>query len=53
MKHRIMASIAIGLVAAATPVGNDGALTPTFTSPTTATVDLPGGRNFQIQRLFQ
>jgi hypothetical protein len=35
------------------PVGNDGNITITFTSPTTATVDLPGGRHFQIQRFFQ
>jgi hypothetical protein len=35
------------------PVGNDGTITLTLTSPTTATVDLPGGRHFQIQRFFQ
>ena len=35
------------------PVGNDGTITITLTSPTTATVDLPGGRHFQIQRFFQ
>jgi len=34
-------------------VGNDGTITITFTSPTTATVDLPGGRHIQIQRYFQ
>jgi hypothetical protein len=39
--------------AAPTLVGNDGTITITFTSPTTATVDLPGGRHFQIQRFFQ
>jgi len=38
---------------APTLVGNDGTITVTFTSPTTATVDLPGGRHFQIQRFFQ
>ena len=38
---------------APTLVGNDGTVTITFTSPTTATVDLPGGRHFQIQRFFQ
>jgi len=36
-----------------TLVGNDGMITITFTSSTTATVDLPGGRHFQIQRFFQ
>ena len=35
------------------PVGNDGVITITFTSPTTATVDLPGGQHRQIQRFFQ
>jgi hypothetical protein len=30
-------------------VGNDGTMTITFTSPTTATVQLPGGRMTQIQ----
>jgi hypothetical protein len=35
------------------PVGNDGTITITFTSPTKATVDLPGGRHFQIERFFQ
>ncbi len=34
-------------------VGNDGQITITFTSPTTATADLPGGRHIQIQRFFQ
>ena len=34
-------------------VGNDGTITITFTSPTTATADLPGGRHIQIQRFFQ
>ena len=34
-------------------VGNDGNITLTFTSPTTATVDLPGGRRIQIERYFQ
>ena len=38
---------------APTRVGDDGMITITFTSPTTATVDLPGGRHFQIQRFFQ
>jgi hypothetical protein len=38
---------------APTLVGNDGSITVTFTSPTTATVDAPGGRHFQIQRYFQ
>ncbi len=33
--------------------GNDGTVTVTFTSPTTATVDLPGGRHISIQRFFQ
>jgi hypothetical protein len=33
--------------------GNDGTITITFTSPTAATVDLPGGRHIQIQRFFQ
>ncbi len=28
--------------------GNDGTISITFTSPTTATITLPGGRNFQI-----
>lgn len=31
------------------PMGNDGAMTITFTSPTAATVQLPGGRVTQIQ----
>jgi hypothetical protein len=34
-------------------VGNDGTITITFTSQTTATADLPGGRHIQIQRFFQ
>ena len=38
---------------APTLVGNDGTITITFTSPTTATVDLPGGQHRQIQRFFQ
>jgi len=38
---------------APTLVGNDGTITITFTSPTAANVDLPGGRHFQIQRFFQ
>ena len=38
---------------APTLVGYDGMITITLTSPTTATVDLPGGRHFQIQRFFQ
>ncbi len=33
--------------------GNDGTIAITFTSPTTATVDVPGGRHFQIQRFLQ
>jgi hypothetical protein len=37
---------------APTLVGNDGTITITFTSPTTATVDLPGGRHIQIERYF-
>jgi hypothetical protein len=36
-----------------TLVGNDGQITITFTSPTAATVDLPGGRHIGIQRYFQ
>lgn len=36
-----------------TKVGNDGQITITFTSPTTATADLPGGRHIPIQRFFQ
>jgi hypothetical protein len=35
------------------PVGNDGTITITFTSPTTATADLPGGRHIEIERFFQ
>ena len=35
-----------------TLVGNDGMITITFTSPTTATVSLPGGGHRQIQRFF-
>ena len=38
---------------APTLTGNDGSITITFTSATTATVDLPGGRHIQIQRYFQ
>jgi hypothetical protein len=38
---------------APTLVGNDGMMTITLTSPTTAIVDLPGGRHFPIQRFFQ
>ena len=34
------------------PVGNDGTITITFTSATTATADLPGGRHIQIERFF-
>jgi len=30
-------------------MGNDGGMTITFTSPTTATVQLPGGRVTSIQ----
>ncbi len=30
-------------------MGNDGAMTITFSSPTTATVQFPGGRVTQIQ----
>ena len=33
--------------------GNDGTIAITFTSATTATVDVPGGGHFQIQRFFQ
>ena len=33
--------------------GNDGPISITFTSPTTATVDLPGGRHIEIERYFQ
>ncbi|MEO8305144.1 MAG: hypothetical protein ABI724_13580 [Betaproteobacteria bacterium] len=36
-----------------TLAGNDGQVTMVFTSPTTANVTLPGGRQFQIQRYFQ
>jgi hypothetical protein len=36
-----------------TLVGNDGTMTITFTSATTATVAFPGGRQAQIQRYFQ
>ena len=32
--------------------GNDGTITITFTSPTTATADLPGGRHIQLERYF-
>jgi len=32
--------------------GNDGTITITLTSSTTANVDLPGGRHIQIERLF-
>ena len=32
--------------------GNDGTITITFTSATTATADLPGGRHIQIERYF-
>jgi hypothetical protein len=39
-------------VAPAQP-GNDGTITITFTSPTTATADLPGGRHIQIQWFFK
>ncbi|MEO8304314.1 MAG: hypothetical protein ABI724_09340, partial [Betaproteobacteria bacterium] len=35
------------------PVGNDGQVTITFTSPTTANIALPGGRTGHIQRYFQ
>jgi hypothetical protein len=38
---------------APTLAGNDGTITITFTSPTTATADLPGGRHRAIQRYFQ
>ena len=36
----------------ATIVGNDGAMSIIFTSPTTATSYLPGGRMIQIERYF-
>jgi hypothetical protein len=36
----------------ATHVGNDGTISIKFTSPTTADVALPGGRQIQIQRYF-
>jgi hypothetical protein len=36
-----------------TNAGNDGTITLTFTSPTSATAALPGGRQIQIQRYFQ
>jgi hypothetical protein len=36
-----------------TTAGNDGTMTITFTSPTTANVSLPGGRQTQIQWFFQ
>jgi len=45
--------ISCAYTGAGTLVGNDGNITITFTSPTTATIDLPGGRHFQIQRFFQ
>ena len=38
---------------APTLVGNDGMITITFTSPTTASVVLPGGQQRQIKRFFQ
>jgi hypothetical protein len=38
---------------APTLAGNDGTITITFTSTTTANVDLPGGRHIQIERYFQ
>jgi len=38
---------------APTLVGNDGTITITFTSPTTASVVLPGGQQRQIKRFFQ
>jgi len=38
---------------APTLAGNDGTVTITFTSPTTATADLPGGRHIPIQRFLQ
>ena len=38
---------------APTLAGNDGSITITFTSATTATVDFPGGRHIQVQRYFQ
>jgi hypothetical protein len=38
---------------APTLVGNDGQITITFTSPTTADIALPGGRMGHIQRYFQ
>ena len=34
------------------PVGNDGMITIAFTSPTTANVTLPGGRQIRIQRFL-
>jgi hypothetical protein len=33
--------------------GNDGTITITFSSPTTAIADLPGGRHIAIERYFQ
>ncbi len=45
--------ISCAYVAPGPPQGNDGTITITFTSSTTATVDLPGGRHIQIQRFFQ
>ena len=45
--------ISCAYVAPGPPVGNDGTITITFTSSTTATVDLPGNRHIQIQRFFQ
>ena len=38
---------------APTLAGNDGQITITFTSPTTADIALPGGRMGHIQRYFQ
>jgi len=39
--------------AAPTLAGNDGTVTITFTSPTSAIADLPGGRHIPIQRFLQ
>ena len=52
-KYRGGQCISCAYVAPGPPVGNDGTITITFTSSTTATVDLPGNRHIQIQRFFQ
>jgi hypothetical protein len=44
--------VSCAYVAPGPPVGNDGTITITFTSSTTANVDLPGNRHIQIERYF-